>query len=54
MDLDCEWEEEHGLALVFRKGMRLTRVSQYDGWLTEADAFDRPDAEDLLLSQFKE
>lgn len=52
MGMDCEWEEEHGLQFVFRKGLHCTRVSQQDGWLTEADAFDLPDSEDKLLSMF--
>ena len=49
---ECEWEEEHGLQLVFRRGLQLTRVSDIDGHLTESDAFDRPDSEDVLLSKF--
>jgi hypothetical protein len=27
---DCEWEEEHGLQLVFKNGLELTRVSAID------------------------
>ncbi len=49
---ECEWDKEHGLQLVFRKGMKLTRVSDQDGHVTEADAFDIPDSEDALLSAF--
>lgn len=49
---ECEWEVEHGLQLVFRQGKKLTRVSDQDGHLTEADAYDKPDSEDKLLSQF--
>jgi hypothetical protein len=49
---ECEWEEEHGLQLVFRQGKKLTRVSQIDGHLTDADAYDIPDSEDELLSKF--
>jgi hypothetical protein len=48
----CEWEEEHGLQLVFRQGKKLTRVSQIDGHLTDADAYDIPDDQDELLSHF--
>ena len=47
---DCDWEEEHGLQLVFRQGKKITRVSDQDGHLTEADAYDKPDSEDELLS----
>jgi len=49
---ECDWEEEHGLQLVFRQGKKLTRVSDQDGHLTEADAYDKPDSKDALLSQF--
>ena len=49
---ECEWEREHGFQLVFRKGKKLTRVSEEDGHLTHADAYDLPDEEDELLSQF--
>lgn len=31
---DCDWEEEHGLQLVFKKGEKLSRVSGQDGHLT--------------------
>ena len=31
---ECAWEEEHGLQLVYRDGMTLTRVSEQDGHLT--------------------
>lgn len=27
----CEWEEEHGLQLVFKAGLKLTRASGHDG-----------------------
>ncbi len=30
----CDWEEEHGLQLVFKKGEKITRVSSQDGDLT--------------------
>jgi len=43
---ECDWEPEHGLQLVFRQGRKLTRVSNQDGHLTEADAWDKPDEED--------
>lgn len=49
---ECEWEKEHGLQLVFRQGKKLTRVSDQDGHLTEADAYDKPDKDDKLLSAF--
>lgn len=32
---ECEWEQEHGLQLVFKNGEKLTRVSEQDGHVTE-------------------
>jgi hypothetical protein len=49
---ECAWEQEHGLQFVFRQGKKLTRVSNQDGHLTEADAYAKPDEEDELLSKF--
>ncbi|MCA9781645.1 MAG: hypothetical protein KC800_33235 [Candidatus Eremiobacteraeota bacterium] len=49
IECECDWEEEHGLLLVFREGEHLTRVSDQDGHLTEADAYDKPDDEDDML-----
>jgi hypothetical protein len=31
VDCDCEWEQEHGLQLVFKNGITLTRASGNDG-----------------------
>lgn len=49
---NCEWEIEHGLQIVFRQGKKITRVSDVDGHSTEADAYDKPDSDDELLSKF--
>jgi hypothetical protein len=49
---ECDWEEEHGLQLVFKLGKKLTRISYQDGHLTEADAYGKSDEEDELLSKF--
>ncbi len=53
INCECDWEQEHGLQLVFRQGKKIARVSQIDGHLTDADAYDKPDEEDELLSQFE-
>lgn len=50
---ECAWDQEHGLQLVFRQGKKLIRISSQDGHLTEADAYNKPDEEDELLSQFQ-
>jgi hypothetical protein len=43
---NCDWEVEHGLQLVYRQGSRLVRVSDQDGHLTHADAYDLPENQD--------
>lgn len=35
VECGCEWEEEHGLQLVFKNGQQLTRVSYNDGVLED-------------------
>lgn len=36
---ECDWEEEHGLQLVFRDGASVTKVGPYDGHLTNVNAY---------------
>ena len=45
---ECDWEPEHGLQLVFRRGCELSRVSDQDGHLTHTDAFDLPEEQDKI------
>ena len=45
---ECDWEEEHGLQIVYRAGSRLSRVSNQDGHLTRADAFALPEKQDRI------
>ncbi len=37
IECNCDWEVEHGLQLVFRDGIALSKVSMYDGRLTNSD-----------------
>lgn len=52
IDCDCTWEQEYGLQLILRQGKKITRVSEIDGELTDADAYDIPDEQDELLAKF--
>lgn len=45
----CDWEPEHGLQIVYRRGSELVRVSQQDGHLTHADAYDLPEEQDRIV-----
>ena len=54
LECNCDWDDEHGIHFTFRQGKKLTRIGAYDGHLTEADAYDKPDEEDELLSKFND
>lgn len=45
---ECDWEPEHGLQIVYRRGSELSRVSEQDGHLTHADAYDLPEEQDRI------
>jgi hypothetical protein len=39
LENECAWEPEHGLMLVLKEGRTVTKVSGYDGHLTNRHAF---------------
>lgn len=39
LECNCDWEEEHGLQIVFEKGLRINKLGPYDGHLTNTDSF---------------
>jgi len=45
---ECDWEEEHGLQIIYKNGNKLSRVSEQDGHLTYTDAYDLPENEDRI------
>ena len=45
---ECDWECEHGLQVVYRRGNELSRVSSQDGHLTHTDAYDIPEDQDRI------
>jgi hypothetical protein len=50
IDAECDWDPEHGLQIVYRRGSELARVSdQSDGELTYADAYDLPEDQDKIV-----
>jgi hypothetical protein len=36
----CDWEDEHGLLIVFKNGLKVSRISSCDGHISHADADD--------------
>lgn len=45
---ECDWEEEHGLQVVFEEGARVCKVGPYDGHLTNSDAYADPRLEGVV------
>jgi hypothetical protein len=45
---ECDWEEEHGLDVVFRDGRTVTKVGPSDGHLTNNSAYGRGDLHDVV------
>ncbi len=45
---NCDWDREHGLQIVYRRGNELCRVSDQDGHLTHTDAYDLPEDHDRI------
>lgn len=45
---ECDWEPEHGLQIIYRRGVEFCRVSDQDGHLTYSDAYDLPESEDRI------
>ncbi len=39
LECECDWEEEHGLQIVFRNGLIVNKVGPFDGHLTNSDAY---------------
>ncbi len=39
LECNCDWEVEHGLQLILRGGLDMTKVGPFDGHLTNSDAF---------------
>ena len=48
LECNCDWEIEHGLQIVFKNGLRVNKVGPYDGHLTNSDAYDRDDLENVI------
>jgi hypothetical protein len=44
----CDWEDEHGLQIVFKNGRTVNKVGFYDGHLTNSDARGDESLEDVI------
>jgi hypothetical protein len=48
LECNCDWEQEHGLQIVFKNGLGINKVGPYDGHLTNADAYAQDELEDVV------
>lgn len=48
LECNCEWEEEHGLQIVLKEGKFVNKIGQYDGHVTNSDAYDHAEFEDMV------
>jgi hypothetical protein len=46
---ECDWEEEHGLQIVFKNGLIINKVGPYNGHLTNSDAYGSKRLENVIF-----
>jgi hypothetical protein len=48
VECGCEWEQEHGLQIVLKSGLKVNKLGGYDGHFTNSDAFDDEGLEHVI------
>ena len=48
VECGCNWEQEHGLQIVFKQGLSVNKVGPYDGHLTNSDAYGKQELENVV------
>jgi hypothetical protein len=48
VECNCDWEPEHGLQIVFKNGAFISKIGPYDGHMTNADAYDDEQLENVV------
>jgi len=51
LECGCDWEEEHGLQIVFKNGLLVNKVGPYDGHVTNSDAYGEDELEEVIYVQ---
>jgi hypothetical protein len=52
IECSCDWEQEHGLQIVFKDGIFVNKVGAYDGHVTNSDAYADDDLEDVTYHSY--
>ncbi len=50
LECSCDWEREHGLQIVFKNGLRVNKVGEFDGHLTNSDAYADESLEEVIYA----
>ncbi len=45
---NCDWEQEHGLQIVFKDGQRVNKVGPFNGHFTNSHAYADPSLEGVI------
>jgi hypothetical protein len=48
LECECDWDEEHGLQIVFKNGTKVSKVGPYDGHVTNSDAYGNESLENVV------
>ena len=51
VECECAWEEEHGLQIVFKNGLKINKIGAYDGHYTNSDAYGDDRLEDIIYAR---
>ena len=50
---NCDWEEEHGLEIILRNGLKVNKLGPHDGHLTNSDAYGDESLENVIYPRIE-
>ncbi|MEZ6142640.1 MAG: hypothetical protein R3B84_18930 [Zavarzinella sp.] len=53
VECGCDWEQEHGLQIIFKDGLRVNKIGPYDGHVTNSDAYGDDPLENVIYRQVR-
>ena len=53
LECHCDWEEEHGLQIVFKNGLVVNKVGSYDGHVTNSDAYGKKSLDNVVYHRIR-